>query len=74
MTFDEWAERTVLMTGGEVQLARAAWNAATLAEREACAALARKKFRVVGERNAAGNAIADDILKRSNKGVNARHE
>lgn len=36
MTFEEWAAKTIPMTGAEYELARCAWEAATLAEREAC--------------------------------------
>lgn len=38
MTFDEWVDRTIPMTASEENFAWLAWNAATIAEREACAA------------------------------------
>lgn len=39
MTFDEWWANYDDLTGIDVETAQAAWNAATVAEREKCAAV-----------------------------------
>lgn len=74
MTFDEWLEVATdgwylgrMMTDDEKGFAEAAWHAATLAEREACAKLCEEEliygWKPVGER------IAAAIRARSNSGI-----
>ena len=37
MTFEEWIVKEIPKSGAEYRMAKAAWDAATKAEREACA-------------------------------------
>jgi hypothetical protein len=59
MTFDEWVTEYYGENVDFPEAVRAAWDAATRAEREACASLCRENGYEVGA------ALANEILARS---------